>query len=127
MANRFVLRCVADVLVGLGAPWPAFLSAAHANPTPWLGSSVGIFAIAALVSGYYEPSARRVIVHPFLLMLPAIIGSLWAFSTCRGFECGGTIGMVLIASLLTFVLLGLALAAFFARRRLHPKAEWPNA
>ena len=123
MSRSFAVRCVADVLLGLAAVALLVMASRHAQSVPWLIACVSVVITAALVAGYYEPSAKRVIIHPFLVMAPEIVVFPLAFFTCRGFECGAIIGVMMVASLFTFVLVALAFAAFFVRRQLQPKAE----
>lgn len=110
-------RMLIDLLAGLSA-------AALVAALGWLGAgsawaipALCVLLIAAGAGGYREPSARRVWIHPLVIMSPALVAATCAALTCRGFECGGVAGLVAGAVLFTLVLVGLSYAAFYARRR----------
>jgi hypothetical protein len=114
---NFGFRVLADLFVGVSAV-VAFVFASHRTNGAWLIAIFVVLLLAAGMSGYLEPSAKRVWVHAFIIMSPELIALPCVLLTCRGFECAGIAAFLGVASLFTFVLVALSFAAFFIRRRI---------
>lgn len=112
---RFTLRLLADLLVGLAAAAGFVLASKH-EPGVEAVAVLVILLAAAVLTGYLEPSAKRVWIHPLVIMSPELVALPVAVLTCKGFECGGVIAFLTVASLFAFVLIGVSFAAFFVRR-----------
>ena len=110
-------RILADILVACAA-LGAVVGASRSPNGAWLVVILGGLLLAAVLAGYREPFARRVWIHPLVIMSPVLIALPVALLTCRGFECGGIIGFLMAASLFTLVLLGGAFVAFYVGRRI---------
>jgi hypothetical protein len=110
-----ILRILADLLVACFA-LGAFVGASKSTNGALLIAVLGGLLLAAGAGGYLEPSAKRVWIHPLVIMSPELIALAFALLTCHGFECEGMVGFLIVASLFTLVLVGLAFAAFYVRR-----------
>ena len=118
---RFTFRLLADLLVGLAAA-AGFIVASHHEPGVEALAVVLILVAAAGLAGHLEPSAKRVWIHPLVIMSPELLVLPVAVLTCKGFECAGLIAFLTVASLFAFVLIGVSFAAFFVRRWMSPPA-----
>src|SRR5258708_36862557 len=76
----------------------------------WLVGAISALLLAAGVAGYLEQSAKKVWIHPLVIMAPEVIALPVALLTCRGHGCTGMIAILIIANLFTLVLLGLSFA-----------------
>jgi len=65
-----------------------------------------------------EQSAKKVWIHPLVMMSPEVIALPAALLSCHGHGCAGVIAVLILANLFTLVLLGLSFAVFYVRRRL---------
>lgn len=117
MKNRrgLTFRILADLFVGCIA-LGTLVGASHSTNGVMFVVVLGGVLFAAAVAGYLEPSARRVWIHPLLMMSPEIVALPFALLTCHGFECGGVIGFLIFANLFTLGLVGLSFAVFYVRR-----------
>ena len=117
MINRrgLIFRILGDLFVGCIA-LGALVGASHSTNGATFIAALGAVLLAAAVAGYLEPSAKRVWIHPLLIMSPEIIALPLALLTCHGFECGGVIGFLIFANLFTLGLVGLSFAVFYVRR-----------
>lgn len=117
MTNRrgFVFRILADLLFS-GLAVLAFVGASHSTNGMGLIVAFGAVFLAAAVAAWMEPSAKRVFIHPVLIMLPELIALPAAALTCHGFECGGIIAFLILAGLFTFILVGVSFATFYLKR-----------
>lgn len=117
-SDNFFIRALASLLVGISAPGSVF-AASHfgANPGYWLIAIPISVLIAAVLAGYFEPSARRVWIHALLLILPELVALPVAILTCKGHGCAAIVALLAIAVVSTFVLIAVSYAAFFIRRR----------
>jgi len=113
--RSLIFRILGDLFVGCIA-LGALVGASHTTNGATLIAVLGAVLLATAVSGYMEPSAKRVWIHPLLIMSPEIIALPFALLTCRGFECGGMIGFLIFANLFTLGLVVLSFAVFYARR-----------
>lgn len=121
-------RAAAEVLLGLAATGGFVLASRSSDPnSPWLLIATGVFLVmVAVLAGYYEPSAKRVWIHSPLIMSLELIALPAAYFTCKGFECGGVIGFLIMASLLACLLIVFSYVGFaFKRRssRLNPMSQ----
>ena len=117
MTNRrgLIFRLVGDLFVGCVA-LGAVVGASHSANEATFIAALGAVLLAAALAGYLEPSAKRVWIHPLLIMSPEIIALPLALLACHGFECGGMIGFLIFANLFTLGLVGLSFAVFYVRR-----------
>src|SRR6476660_9928952 len=102
MTNRrgFIFRILGDLFVSCVA-LGALVGASHSTNGATLIAALGVVLLGAAVAGYLEPSAKRVWIHPLLIMSPELIALPVALLTCHGFECGGIIGFLIFANLFT--------------------------
>jgi hypothetical protein len=111
----FISRIIGDLVVGC-TTLGAFVAASHWENGATFIAILCAVLLAVAVAGYLEPSAKRVWIHPLLIMWPEIIALPVAVLTCRGFECGGMIGFLIFVNLFTLGLVGLSFAVFYVRR-----------
>ena len=114
--GSFILRVVAELLAGLLAAGAFGLASHSPNGSFFIAIGVGLLLVAGL-AGYLEPSAKKVWLHPILIMWPELMALPAAVLTCHGFECAGVIAFLALAGLFALVLMGVSFAAFFARRK----------
>jgi len=114
--GSFILRVVAELLAGLLAAGSFSLASHSPNGSFFIAIGVGLLLVAGL-AGYLEPSAKKVWLHPILIMWPELMVLPAAVLTCHGFECGGVIAFLVLAGFFTVVLMGVSFAAFLARRK----------
>lgn len=105
-----------EALAGVAVTTAFALASRTANGAPFIAILVAVI-LAAGVSGYQEPSAMWVWVHAPIIMWPELLALPIVLATCRGFECGGVAGFLILASLFTAVLVGVSFCGFLVRRR----------
>ncbi|HLY63616.1 MAG TPA: hypothetical protein VKV95_22990 [Terriglobia bacterium] len=117
MTNRrgLIFRILTDFIVALSAVG-AFVGASHSGNGTWLFVIFGGLLLAAGFAGYLEPAAKRVWIHPLVIMSPEIIVLPVAFLTCHGFECAGFIAFLMVSSLFALVLMVMSYIVFYVRR-----------
>ncbi len=77
-----------------------------------------ILLVAAAFTGYCEPLAKRVWIHPVLLTLPLAVALAYGALTCKGHGCAGFAVFAVMGSLVTLVvLIAVSFTVFFIRRR----------
>jgi hypothetical protein len=117
--HSFIRRAAADVLVGVAAVAGFVFASRNGNAAGAILLAtvcVGLL-ISAGIAGYWEPSPKWVWLHPLLIMSPELIALPVVLLTCKGFECGGLIGFLIMASLFTAVLIVFSVVGFLFRRR----------
>jgi hypothetical protein len=109
MTNRrsLIFRILADLLVAFFALF-AFVAPSHSKNGAWLIAALVALLLAAGAAGYLEPSAKRIWIHPLLIMSPEFIALPIFIFTCHGFECGGMSGILIFAGLFALVLVALS-------------------
>ena len=112
-------RIAADLLTGIVATGGFVLASRCSNSGPaWIFISAGVLLLlAAVLAGYHEPSAKRVWIHPPLIMSPELSALPAAYFTCKGFECAGVIAFLMLASLFAGVLIVFSYVGFALKRR----------
>jgi hypothetical protein len=122
MTNRghFRSRMLADLAVGIFVVALVAIVGRHNGNRGLAIPILCILPLAASVAGDLEPSATRVWVHALVIISPALAVVFGAAVTCRGFECGGLVGLVAAALIFAVLLLVLSFAVFYLRRRITP-------
>ena len=124
----FRYRAAAEVLSGMvGTGGFVLASRRSDSDSALLLIATCVFLVmVAVLTGYYEPSAERVWIHPPLIMSLELIALPAAYFTCKGFECGGVIGFLIMTSLFACLLIVFSYIGFaFKRRvsRLNPMSQ----
>jgi hypothetical protein len=119
MTNRrgVIFRILADLFVAFSVTL-AFFAVSDSGKAAWLIGVIGALLFAAGMAGYLEPSAKKVWIHPLVIMWPELIALPVAFLGCHGHGCAGVISFLNAANMFTLLLLGLSFAVFYVRRRL---------
>ena len=115
----FSHRAAAEVLVGVLTTGGFVLASRTSDSTSvWLLISACVVLVAvAVLAGYYEPSVKRVWMHPLLIMSLELIALPAAYFTCKGFECGGVIGFLIMTSFFACLLIVFSYVGFAFKRR----------
>ena len=119
MTNRrgVIFRILADLFVACFVTL-SLIAASHSGSGAWFVGAICVLLLAVGVAGYLEQSAKRVWIHPLVIMAPELIALPVVFLSCQGHGCAGVIAILILANLFTLVLLGLSFAVFYVRRRL---------
>jgi hypothetical protein len=115
--HGLTFRILADLFVAFFVTL-AFFAVSHSGNGVWLIGVIGALLFASVMAGYLEPSAKKVWIHPLVIMSPELIALPVALLACHGHGCVGVIAFLTLANLVTLVLVGLSFAAFYIRRRL---------
>jgi hypothetical protein len=113
--GKFAWAVFADLIVAVASVCGFVFSSHTANGT-WLILVLGAVFLAICLAAFFESSAKRVWIHPLLIMSPEIVAFPIVFLTCRGFECGGIIGFLAFASAFDLILIGISYAVFYTKR-----------
>jgi hypothetical protein len=116
--SNFFVRSLADLVVGVAAVG-GFIAASKNGETAgyWLIAVACGLLMSAIMTGYFEPSAKRVWCHALLIMWPELLALPVALMTCKGHGCAGLVAFLFLASLFTLILMAASFGAFFIRRR----------
>ena len=119
MTNRrgVIFRILADLFVACLVTL-SLIAASHSGSGAWFVGAVSVLLLAAGVAGYLEQSAKRVWIHPLVIMAPELIALPVAILTCRGHGCVGGIVFLILVNLFALLLVGLSYAVFYIRRRM---------
>ena len=112
-------RAAAEVLLGVVATGGFVLASrrSDSNSALLLIATCVFLVMVAVLAGYCEPSAKRVWIHPSLIMSLELIALPAAYFTCKGFECGGVIGFLIMTSLFACLLIVFSHIGFAFKRR----------
>jgi hypothetical protein len=112
-----IFRILADLFVAYFVTL-SLIAASRSGSGAWLVGAISGLVLAAGVAGYLEQSAKKVWIHPLVMMSPEVIALPAALLGCHGHGCAGVIAVLILANLFALVLLGLSFAVFYVRRRL---------
>jgi hypothetical protein len=115
--ENFILRVLADLIVGIVAVF-GLIAASHSPKTIWVILVLIWITAGALAGGFYETSAKRVWIHAPVMMILELVALPYFIVTCRGFECGSLIAVLIFVNLGIPVLVCVSFAGFFLRRYL---------
>jgi len=112
-----VFRILADAFVACFVSL-AFMAASRSNNDPLRIGALGAQLLAVGVMAYLEPSAKKVWIHPLVIMLPELIVLPAVVLTCRGHGCAGMFVFLILVYLCTLLLVGLSFGIFYVKRRI---------
>lgn len=120
MTNRGSLlsRVLADFLAGISVAGLVVILGKLNVSKGWAIAVLCVLPLAAAIASSRECLAKRVWIHPLVIMTPALMAVIAGLLTCRGFECGGAVGFLAFVILFTFVLVGLSFAVFYIKNRI---------
>jgi len=115
----FGLRIAVEVVTGVVTTGVFVLASRSSNSgAAWiLISACMVLVLVAVLAGYHEPLAKRVWIHPSVIMSLELIALPAAYFTCRGFECAGVIAFLILASFFVGVLIVFSYIGFALKRR----------
>src|SRR5258708_23626465 len=109
-----IFRILADLFVAYFVTL-SLIAASRTGSGAWLVGAISALVLAVGVAGYLEQSAKRVWIHPILMMSPEGIALPVALLSCHGHGCAGMIAVLILAHLFTLVLLVLSFAVLYLR------------
>lgn len=114
----FGLRIAVELVIGVVTTGGFVLASRSNSGAAWiLIFACLVLVLVAVLAGYHEPSAKRVWIHPSVIMSLELIALPAAYFTCRGFECAGVIAFLILASFFVGILIVFSYIGFALKRR----------
>jgi hypothetical protein len=113
----FVVRLLADLCVACLVVL-AFFVASRSNNDPLRIAALVVQFLAVGVAAYLEDSAKKVWIHPLVILLPELIALPAGVLLCKGHGCAGMFVFAVLAYFVALLMVGLSYAVFHIRRRI---------